>query len=340
MDIKPLLTILLSVGLLSLGPLQATPVRGAPAVIKVAVVTPEGSAWTDALHRLAAKVEKETDGQLKLKIYAGGISGDEMDVLRKMRANRLQAAGFSGVGLGVILPRVRVLEAPLLYRDYAEIDRVKAELSDHFSAAFAGKGYVLLGFVEGGFVYLFSKQPMTGPDGVKATKMWVWQGDPVAKTVMEAFGVRTTPLNVADVNTGLETGMIDAFYAPPMAAVAFQWHAKIRFLLDYPLVHSTGALLIRKNTFDGLPRQHRQVLARLSRKYCRELVRLARQESSEALKVLKAGGITFEVPSAEQIASFEQSAHRVRAVNADTLYSRDLLDKVETILKSYRDNSQ
>ena len=180
---------------------------------------------------------------------------------------------------------------------------------------------------------------MTGIKGVKAAKMWVWQGDPVAKSVMEAFGVRTTPLHLADVNTGLETGMIDSFYAPPMAAIAFQWHAKVRFLLDYPLVHSTGALLIRKDVFDRLPREHQSLLARLSRQYCRQLVKATRRENEEALKVLKTGGITFEAPSAAQIASFELSARNVRAANVEKLYPKDMLERVKAILKSYRDQT-
>ena len=49
--------------------------------------------------------------------------------------------------------------------------------------------------------------------------MWVWKGDRVAETLLSNFGVRTTPLHIAEVNTGLETGMIDAFYSPPLAAI-------------------------------------------------------------------------------------------------------------------------
>ena len=42
--------------------------------------------------------------------------------------------------------------------------------------------------------------------------MWVWEGDRLAENFLSTAGVRPTPLHVADVNTGLETGMIDSFY--------------------------------------------------------------------------------------------------------------------------------
>jgi TRAP-type C4-dicarboxylate transport system substrate-binding protein len=304
--------------------------------IKVALITPEGSTWTNALYKLARVVEQQTGGEVVFRVYAGGVSGDELDVLRKMRANRIQAAGFSGVGLGVILPEIRVLEAPLLFRSYAEVDRVKSRLFDRFAAGFAENGFVLLGFAEAGFVYFFARPPMTGSDGLDPLKMWAWKGDPVARSTLEAFGIKTFPLHLADVNTGLETGMINSFYSPPLAAIAFQWYAKIRYMLDFPIVNSTGAFLIRKSTFDGLSEDHQKILREQSRRFCDELVRLSRKENEEAMNVLKASGIVFETPAGRQVQSFEESARKVHAENMNKLYSRRLFEQVQQILRQYR----
>jgi TRAP-type transport system periplasmic protein len=310
--------------------------RARNTIIKVAVVTPEGSTWTRTMQELAAEVKAKTAGEVAFKIYAGGISGDDSDVLRKMRANRIHAAGFSGVGLGVILPEMRILETPLLFNNHAEIDAVKTALYDEFAAKFARKGYVLLGFAEAGFVYLFSRRSMTTPRGLNNVKMWVWQGDPVAETTFGAFGVKTVPLHLADVNTGLETGMIDALYAPPLAAISFQWHAKVRYLLDYPLVNSTGALLILKKTFERLSPAHQDILRQSASIYCRKLVNLARKENAEALGVLKGAGIIFETPTAHRIDGFQKSALKVQAHNVNRLYSKELLQRVKTILADHR----
>ena len=304
--------------------------------IKVALVTPEGSTWTNAIYKLAKEVEDQTGGEVVFRVYAGGVSGDELDVLRKMQVNRIQAAGFSGVGLGVILPEMRVLEAPLLFRSYAEVDRVKEVLFDRFVAGFAEKGFVLLGFAEAGFVYLFARQSMTGAQGLDSLKMWAWKGDPVAKTTLEAFGIKATPLHLADVNTGLETGMINAFYSPPLAAIAFQWYAKIRYMLDFPIVNSTGAFLIRKSTFDRLSEDHQQIVYEQSRRFCDELIRLSRKENEEALQVLQASGIEFEKPTADQVQQFEKNAGKVHTAHMGKLYSRDLFERVRQVLRQYR----
>jgi TRAP-type C4-dicarboxylate transport system substrate-binding protein len=308
----------------------------AATVIKVSLVTPEGSTWTNSLHKLTKAVSQRTSGEITFKVYAGGISGDESDVLRKMRANRIHAAGFSGVGLGILLPKVRILEAPLLYSNYDQVDHVKEKLFDEFAADFEKKGFVLLGFAEAGFVYLFSSVKMSGPEGFDPLKMWVWKGDPVAKTSLEAFGIKTFPLHVTDVNTGLETGMINAFYSPPLAAVAFQWYSKVRYVLEYPIVNSTGAFLIKKRIFEKLSKANQKILREETRKFCDELVQLARKENAEALEVLKATGIEFEIPTNQQIRMFQESAQKIYTANTGKLYSRELFEKIKKILQNYQ----
>lgn len=305
-------------------------------VIKVALITPEGSAWTDSLHKLAAAVAERTKGAVTFTVYAGGIAGDELDVLRKMQADRIHAAGFSGVGLGILVPPVRLLEAPLLFKTEAEIDFVKNELADRFAAEFEQKGFILLGFAEAGFVYFFSSASMSGPQGFDPLKMWVWKGDPVAKTSLEALGIKTYPLQLTDVTTGLETGMINAFYSPPAAAIAYQWHAKVGYMLDYPMVNSTGAFLIKKSVFERLSKENRIILREASAGFCDELVHISRRVNAEAREVLLNAGIVFEKPTEDQLRLFETKARQIHADNIDRLYSRDLFDTVTTLLEERR----
>lgn len=308
----------------------------AATIIKVSLITPEGSPWTNLLHQLADEVKNKTNGEVVFKVYAGGISGDETDVLRKMRANRIHAAGFSGVGLGIVQPEIRILEAPLLYRSYAEVDLIKQKLQGEFAVNFEKKGFVLLGFAEVGFVYFFSSVQMTGPQGFQPLKMWAWKEDPVAKTSMEAFGIKTVPLHLTDVNTGLETGMINAFYASPLAAIAFQWHSKVRYVLDYPMVNSTGAFIIQKEIFNRLPDKHKQILRQASAKFCDALVQLARKNNAEALEELKTSGIEFETPTDNQKQLFLESAQKIYATNTGKLYSDELFQRVQEMLKEFR----
>jgi TRAP-type C4-dicarboxylate transport system substrate-binding protein len=311
-----------------------------PTEIKIAVVMPEGSTWTNTLHEFADAVIKETGGGVAIKIYAGGVSGDEVDVLRKMRVNRLHAGGFSGVGLGIVLPEIRVFEAPLLFDTYEEIDYVKEKMFDDFAGRFEEKGYILLGFAEAGFVYFFSKQRIDSVDRLQQTRMWVWKGDRVAENFLGAFGVQGYPLQLADVNTGLETGMIDSFYSPPLASVAFQWYARVQYMLDFPMVNATGALLMNKRTFYDLDPEKREIVSRLARQYAARLVQSTRKDNAEAIQVLRESGITLIPPTPEQTASFRQNAEKNYTMSIPSLYSQELLDQVRGLIAAYRNKEK
>ena len=312
----------------------------AATTIKVAMITPEGYPWTNALHEMATEIKKKSNGEVKFKVFAGGVSGDEIDVIRKMRANRIHAAGFSGVGLGIILPKIRILEAPLLYQSYAEVDFIKKQLTDEFASEFEKKGYVLLGFAEAGFVYFFSQASMTGPDGFNPLKMWVWKSDPVAKTSLEMFGINAIPLHLMDVTTGLETGMINAFYSPPLAAIAFQWHPKIKYMLDYPMVNSSGALIINKRLFSQLASGHQMLLKNEAAKFCDKLVTLARKDNREALNYLQQSGIIFEAPSDRQVKDFHRSAENIYQNSKGKIYPTELFERVRRLLEDYRESTE
>jgi len=331
---KPIVTLLAILALVACA-FPCVGVAG-PTEIKIAVVMPEGSTWTNTLHEFADAVIKETGGDVAIKIYAGGVSGDEVDVLRKMRVNRLHAGGFSGVGLGLVVPEIRVFEAPLLFNTYEEIDYVKEKMFDDFAGRFEKKGYVLLGFAEAGFVYFYSKQRIDTMDRLQQTRMWVWKGDRVAENFLDAFGVQGYPLQLADVNTGLETGMIDSFYSPPLASVAFQWYARVRYMLDFPVVNATGALLMNKRTFTDLDPESRQIVSRLSRQYAARLVQLTRKDNAEAIQVLSEAGITLIPPTPKQTASFKQNAEKNYQMSMPSLYSKALFDQVRELIAEHR----
>lgn len=326
----------LAIWLFAAALIHAGPAWATPAVIKAAVVTPEGSTWVKVLREMATEVKTQTQGAVEFTIYAGGVSGDEADVLRKMQVNRIHAAGLSGVGLGILLPEVRVLESPLLFRNDAEIDAVREQIFDYFAEAFLKKGYVLLGFTEGGWVYLFSQLNLGREDTFRSIKMWVWKGDQVAETLLHNFGVRTTALHIAEVNTGLETRMIDSFYAPPLAAVAFQWHARVQYVLDYPIANSTAGLLMTRRAFEALTVEQQTVVKRAADKYCRQLVTLTRKDNRDALAVLQSQGLTFVQPTEEQLANFQTDARKTYAQSIPDLYPQALFDRIQAILGQLR----
>ena len=302
--------------------------------IKFATVAPEGSTWMKQMEVLDRRVRKESDGRLGFTFYAGGVAGDEMDVLRRMRIGQIHCAAFSGVGFGQILPLLRVLDLPFLFRNDAETDRVHRELRPFFAEKLKQKGFVLLSWAEVGDVHLFSKAPVTRVEDLAGLKVWAWSGDPIAKETFMAMGVNPIPLAITDVTTALNTGMIDTVYGPPLGALALQWQAYVRYMTALPLVHSTGALLISSRYFQKLPQDLARILTGCTERAMAELTAKLREQNQEALKVLQESGVDITpAPQGKALERFHAIGAQVAAKLAGEVYPRALLDRVYAILK-------
>lgn len=309
----------------------------APAPIKFATLAPEGSTWMKQLAELSKELEKETGGALKLKFYAGGVAGDEKDVVKKMRIGQLHAAGFTGVGLGEIAPETRLLDAPWLFRDRAELEVIRGKLSKDLEAALEKNGFILLGWTDLGSVYVFSRGAVNGPDDMKKAKMWVWEGDPIASSAYKALGVSPVPLSVVDVMQSLQTGMIDAVYGPPLGVVALGWHAKLKHIYPVPMAESTGAVLVTKKFFEALPPEQQKALREVSARNLKKLNELTNAENDKALDTVSKNGLDLAAkPAADVLKRYEELGKAARKDMTGKLFPAELVQKLEKELNALR----
>ena len=308
--------------------------------IKFATLAPEGSTWMNVMKEFDQAVRKESGGRLGFKIYAGGVQGDEKDVLRKIKLGQLHSAGVTGNGMTTIAPKVRIMDSPFLFKSYNEVDTVFKLFDKEFSRAFEENGFVNLGWAEVGFVYVFTNTPVRQPSDMKSVKMWMWEGDPIAESAFKALGVAPIPLTFTDVLTSLQTGLIDGIYTSPYAAIAFQWFTRVKYMLNIPLADASGAVVIARKKFDELPPDLQEILTRNGKKYMRKLTELSRQDNAKSLTTLKGNGITIiEPPSRETVSSYDEIGRNARRLLAEKLFSEELLNRIEKTVDDYRTQS-
>ncbi len=302
-------------------------------LIKFATVAPEGSTWVKRIRSVDKELRGKSGGRLGLRIYAGGVAGDELDVLKKMRIGQIQSAAFSGLGFGHILPMVRVLDLPYLFRDDQEVDQVHQELFPFFAEQFQKKGFTLLAWTEVGNVNIFSKKAVRTLNDLTGLKIWTWAGDPIAKETFVTMGVNPIPLAITDVTTALNTGMIDTVYAPPLGALALQWQSKLSFMMGLPLVHSTGAILISSKYLKKLPPDLAALLQESMSAAMTDLTKVLRRQTKEAIRIIRDSGITvIPAPTEEARKPFCRIHTEVARKLAGDIYPKELLLRVYQIL--------
>ncbi len=306
-------------------------------VFKFATLAPIGSTWMNIINDWANEVEKESKGRLRFKLYGGGVSGDEPDVLRKIRFGQLQGAALTGHGIGYIYSPARVLEIPFLFRSYDEVDYVRARLMPEIRAGFHQNGYELLGWMEIGFIQLFSQAPIYSIEDMKNRRIWLWQGDPLGAAFFTASGLSPVPLPITEVFTSLSTGLIDTTISPPLGAIALQWFTKTPYMTDIPIMDGIGGLLVSRQFFDRLPKDLQDLLRRTGEKTGERLLVDTRRDNAKSLAVLKQHGVTFTTEWRDKDSEiFDLRDRAAAALAKDGYIPADIYGRARQALNDYR----
>jgi len=298
--------------------------------VKLAVLVPEGTTWGNSLKKFAKEVDLVTGGEVNLKVYYGGVSGDEPDVLRKVRIGQLHGGIFTGKTLGDINGDVRAMEIPFtFYNNQKKASETLNKLAPQFDNTFKTKGFVNLGFYEIGQVYVVSTKKVSNLNELKGVKIWSWEGDPLVGAMLDSLQLVSVPLALPDVLSSLSTGIINAAYAPPLAILALQWNTKVKYLVDFPTAFSIGALLISDKVWTKIKPDHQQKILSLSKKFVKEANDKSIEESESAKQLLKKSGIEFvSFPEADY-----KAAAGVRSQVINKLKDKYISSKVLQLLE-------
>ena len=266
-------------------------------VVKFGTLAPAGSVWVEVIQEIANQISQKTKERIKWISYTGGVMGDEEEMIRKIRIGQLQGGGFTINGIKKISPELEVLDLPFMFRDEKEVDYIYDKFFDEFEKYFEQRGFKLLLFTEQGFIYWYSKNPdVKGFRDIGKTRVWAWKGERIMTSIAGILGTSPIYLQVPDVLSGLETGMIDSFQTSPMACLSLQWCKLVKVMINYPYRFEPGAIIISKKYFDNIPGDLKNVLEDEFKKSRAGFTAKVRDGQKSALEKLKFLGIKFVEP--------------------------------------------
>jgi TRAP-type C4-dicarboxylate transport system substrate-binding protein len=304
----------------------APAVARAQQVVKLATLVPEGSVWDKSMRDMGAQWAAGTQNRVTLRVFPGGVAGDEPDVVRKMRIGQLQAAAITTSGLAAIDPAFNIFNIPMFFESYPEMYATLDKLTPMLKQRLDAKGFVLLAWGHGGWVYFFTKDPVASVDGLRKTKMFAWAGDEQMIQLWKQFGFQPVALAATDIMTGLSTGMIDAYPTTPLLGLTLQWYRQTPNMVSMGLAPLVGGLVMSKSAWARVSEPDRaKILAACARMERRLLVEVPRQDTTAVAEMQKRG-LKVNAVSAANAAQFRATAERFAAGMAGSKVPSDVLE--------------
>ena len=318
--------------------LTAAPrLQAAPVVVKMGTLVPDGSAWHVILKQMG---EKWKANGVELRLYPGGILGDEKDVIRKMRIGQVQGGVMTVVGLAEIDKSVMALAMPMMYESDDELDYVREKMMTHFTQRFAKKGFVILNWGDAGWVTFFGKKAIHTPEELKAHKFFIWAGDSDSLNIWKSAGYSPIPLAPTDILTGLQTGLIDSFDTTPITALSFQWFKSAPYMTELKWAPLVGGTVISKKTWDALTPAQRDAIQKASSDAGLALRKDIRSQEQKVLDVMKGNGLTVVPLTADEKGQWKKTFQDAYPILMDKLVPKESFDLAMKYRNEYRANKK
>ena len=307
------------------------------AVLKIATVTPEGSEWMQAMRDGAAEIKERTEGRVQIKYYGGGVMGNDTKVLGKIRINALQGGAFTPSALQQIYPEISLLGLPLIFESVEEANFIRSQLDERLKAGLEEKGFVSFGFAATGFAMIMSNDPVRSLDDMRGKRVWVPEGDKISYASMEALSLSPVTLPLTDVLTGLQTGLIDIVAMSPIGALVLQWHTKVNYVTDMPLVYTYGFMAIDKRAYKKLSAADQAIVDEVMSGIYSKFNTKNLVDNEEAMQALINAGIESVSVNAAEIDSIrEVLLQSNRQLAEEGEYSLELYNEMMRYVEAYR----
>jgi TRAP-type transport system periplasmic protein len=307
------------------------------AQLKIATLAPANSEWAQAMQAGAKEISNRTDGRVQFKFRFSQVEGSDDTVIRKMRIGNLQGGVFTSSAMHDLYPDINLYSMPLVFRSENEAEYIRERMDKTLIDGLDKAGYVTFGFAATGFAMLMSNDPIRSIGDIKGKKVWVPQGDPISYRTMQALGVTPQTHPLADVYVGLQTKLFDIVPVSPIGAIVMQWHTKVKYLTDMPLVYTFGFMVIDKRAFAKIDAQDQAVVSDVMTRIYSKFDKKNVVDDEKAKQALFDSGIQRVVPDQNALDEIRRVlAENNRRLAAEGVVSEDLFNEMMHYLDDYR----
>jgi len=303
--------------------------------IKLGSLAPVGSPWEIAARRIAAEWERLSGGSVTVKIHAGGVAGDEPDMIRKMRIGTLNAALMTVTGLQGIFNGLKTLSYPLLIRNDDELSYVLDRMKPFFDQELSSRGFKPVFWSPSGWVYFFSRAPVVTPADLRRQKLWVWSGDPDEVQAYQNAGFQTVTVAATDLMTSLQGGMVDALVTSPLVAASSQWFGVAGNMCALKLAPLWGAEVVSTKTWAMVPTDLQPRLLEAAQRIADEMVPDIVKADGQAIGVMLKYGLKINPVPAPAAADWADLLQKTFAGLVGKSYDTESFEKVTGYLQDY-----
>jgi TRAP-type C4-dicarboxylate transport system substrate-binding protein len=308
-----------------------------PTVLKFASIAPDGSIMAQEIKRWGQDIDTLSGGRVHVKWYLNGVAGDELEQGDRMMKGQLDGSAGGQMFCNRIIPSMRVTRLPGMFQSRDEAADAINRLNTTMVKEAHEHGFALLTAVSLGPDVIFTRTPVHNLAELRKVKLWRWDLDEVGIATSREMGLQVVPLPVADAARAYDNGRVDGFLAVPIAALAFQWSSRARYLTDLRGSYIWSCLVMTERSLQRLPTAQQDAMRTAAARARERFEEMGRRTDEALLGGLFAKQGAKSVPVSDAFRSeYVAAARAARAKVTDRFVPKELIDRVLQMLADYR----
>jgi len=297
-------------------------------VVKLATLAPEGTEWHGMLLEMGQEWKKQSKKSVHLRVYPGGVIGDERDMVRKMRIGQIHAAAITTEGLSEIVPDFSAYYVPLAFQNSEEVMSVTESLLPNLEKQLDEQGFKLLHIGELGWAYWFTSKPIKTPDDLKSMKIFTWAGDFKWERLWEKAGYNPVPLASVDILSGLQTGLINSFSTIPLYALSQQSFGIAKHMLDLKWGVLMAGIVIDNRVWGRISKKYHDDLIIVTKSIQNKQKNLNVNAEKESIKAMQDYGLQVHSIDENGLRIWKDEVKKMEEELRGNIIPAEIYDKV------------
>jgi TRAP-type transport system periplasmic protein len=245
----------------------------------------------------AEGVEKRTNGQIKITIYANNALGSPPEVLEQNILGAVDMSLPTQGQLGKYSKKFNCVMLPFIYNDYAHADKVlDGKFIPWATPDLEAAGLVFLSNWEWGFRNLTNNtRPVVEPSDAKGLKIRTPPELPT-QAAMEALGAIVATINFNELQMALKQGVVDGQENPIAVIYSNKIYEVQKYLTMTGHNYNTMVHVISKRVWDKLTPEQKTIVKEESKKAGDWMRKTLRADEADQIKKLKEAGMEIVYP--------------------------------------------
>lgn len=255
-------------------------------VFKYSNEQPETAIRSQSMLFFKERLEKESDGKIKVDLFFSGVLGNERELMDLVSTGALQ--GTRGGFFNDVNPKFNLLTLPFLVSNWDEASNlVNSSLMKTINAGSRTNGFHVpaTGISQGFRAHTNNKKPILTPRDFKGLKMRVPMQEVFIQTA-RAFGANPQELAAIDIYQALQTGVIDGQDNPPSNIWDFKMYEVSKYLTVTNYATGPDPFIVNLKWYNTLPPELKIIFDRVAKEAIAKSDQMNREKESEYLDML------------------------------------------------------